>query len=444
MIWKKFKNTLLINYSSIIIIAISISALVVYYVISITSNGVQKNKVTEIYFADNISSAHQSVIDRFNKKFEGKIKVIPIDLPFLKFSTNERKELLTRALRSKSERIDVFAVDLIWVPRFAKWCQPLDEFFPDVKSDGFLAYAMESCIVDDYLAAVPFYIDVSMMYYRIDLLKKIPNYKKLIPKLESSITWEEFLSLSKYFDSNKNPFYLFPADDYEGLICSYFELILSQDPDFFKKGEYNLNEGAPRKSLELLVDLVNKYKVSPKIITSFDENDAYHYFLENDGVFLRGWPGFQKDNKNFSHDLSKEKLIKKAALPHFKSSSSGSVFGGWNLMVSKFSANKKEVVEFIKFVVSEEAQEILFNEGSFLPVRSKFYQNQKYLSEFPEIVYLKKLLDKGIHRPFLKDYTRVSDIISYYVKRAIKNEVTIDMALMEAEKMIKTNKVIIK
>jgi multiple sugar transport system substrate-binding protein len=32
--------------------------------------------------------------------------------PFQKFSTNERKELLTRSLRSKSDRIDIFSVDL--------------------------------------------------------------------------------------------------------------------------------------------------------------------------------------------------------------------------------------------------------------------------------------------------------------------------------------------
>lgn len=81
--------------------------------------------VTQIFFADNISNAHRKLIERFNEEFKGQIEVIPIDLPFSKFSTNERKELLARSLRSKSERIDVFAVDLIWVPRFARWGQPV-------------------------------------------------------------------------------------------------------------------------------------------------------------------------------------------------------------------------------------------------------------------------------------------------------------------------------
>ena len=79
-----------------------------------------------IYFADNISVAHEALIKRFNEIYRGEIEVIPVNLPFSKFSTNERKELLVRSLRSKSDLIDVLAVDLIWVPRFAKWCEPLD------------------------------------------------------------------------------------------------------------------------------------------------------------------------------------------------------------------------------------------------------------------------------------------------------------------------------
>ncbi len=62
------------------------------------------------------------------KNYKGKIKVEAINLPFIKFSTNERKELLTRSLRSKSDKLDVFTIDLIWSSRFAKWAEPLDKY----------------------------------------------------------------------------------------------------------------------------------------------------------------------------------------------------------------------------------------------------------------------------------------------------------------------------
>ena len=75
------------------------------------------SRIVRIQFADNISSAHLQVIELFNRRYAGRIEVIPVDLPFEKFSTNERKELLTRALRSKSNRLDVFVqVISAWAP----------------------------------------------------------------------------------------------------------------------------------------------------------------------------------------------------------------------------------------------------------------------------------------------------------------------------------------
>ena len=83
----------------------------------------------KIYYVDNISNSHQKLVDNFNQNNKGEIEVVPIDIPFYKFSTNERKELLIRALRGKSERLDIFAADIIWVSRFAKWTENLDNYF---------------------------------------------------------------------------------------------------------------------------------------------------------------------------------------------------------------------------------------------------------------------------------------------------------------------------
>ena len=100
-----------------------------YLVIPIYKSSKGKKSVTEIYFATNISNAHLKIIHEFNEINKGQIKVIPVDLPFKTFNTNERKELLTRSLRNKSDRMDIFEVDLIWVKRFAKWCMPLTDYF---------------------------------------------------------------------------------------------------------------------------------------------------------------------------------------------------------------------------------------------------------------------------------------------------------------------------
>ena len=220
---KIFKGSnLFLGFVSMLIFAL------IYYWFSPTDRDISLgNQITEIYFADNISPAHQKLIDRFNSEHDGKIKVIAVNLPFTKFSTNERKELLARTLRSNSSRIDIFAVDIIWVPRFARWCHPLDSYFSAKDQKQILTCALQSCYFEDQLMAVPFYTDVGMMYYRQDIIQSLPDGLEIDRKLKASITWEQFIKLSQRFSHLKNPFYLFPADNYEGFIWSFVEGIAS-------------------------------------------------------------------------------------------------------------------------------------------------------------------------------------------------------------------------
>ena len=76
--------------------------------------------VTEIHFADRVTEAHRILIDKYNSMHAGSIKVIPIDFPLEDFSTDGRKEVLARSLRGEDDAIDLLAVDIIWVHRFAK------------------------------------------------------------------------------------------------------------------------------------------------------------------------------------------------------------------------------------------------------------------------------------------------------------------------------------
>jgi multiple sugar transport system substrate-binding protein len=66
------------------------------------------------------------------------------------------------------------------------------------------------------------------------------------------------------------------------------------------------------------------------------------------------------------------------------------------------------------------------------------------LKKYSDLLYKKKLLDKGIHRPYIEEYTKISDVLSYYIQQAIKNEISPSEALTEATKLINSKKFIIK
>jgi multiple sugar transport system substrate-binding protein len=400
--------------------------------------GSRADQPARIYYADNISVAHRKVIEEFNRRYAGKIEVVAVDLPFTKFSTNERKELLARSLRSRSDRIDIFCVDHIWVPRFARWAESLDDCLtPDERAEV-MPYAMESCAVDSHLVALPMYIDLGIMYYRRDLIRALPNGDALDARIRQSITWDELIGLKKYFPNQ--PLFLFQGDDFEGLVCMYFELVAALDKHNFKRNALHLTSPESVRALQMLVDFIHHKKISPPQVLDFRENECMASMLVNNAVFMRNWPGIYRDIPD--HPIVKRLDV--APLPHFATREPAGIFGGWNLMIAKSCTNKEAARTFLRFLLSEESQKLMYRLGGYLPVIDKVYDDTAFVRAYPLLPRYRGFLKHGVERPALVEYTKVSDIIAHFLHRAIVGELSVDQALSQAQTMISSNKVLIK
>ena len=398
--------------------------------------------VTEIYFADRITEAHRQLIDRYNESHAGKVRVVPIDFPNLDFSTNERKEILARSLRGEGDGIDLLGVDLIWVRRFAKWCEPLSSYFSREELDRILPEALFSCYDDGQLMAVPLDLVQSVIYYREDLLRDLPGGADIIRSLDKSLSWPDFLSVQRK-TGWKGPFYIFPAADYEGLICCYLEILLSLRQDYFSTVGFDFDTPEARQALQLLVDLVQKDRAAPEIVATFTEVPSYEYFVKNDGLFIRGWTSYDKDFKSQPYDAEKERHLRKAPIPHLPGGKPVAMFGGWNLMISQFSKKKQAAVDFAKFLLRDESQEVFYAEGGYYPVTRSFYEDSACIGRYPEIAAIKDLMRTGVHRPSDSGYTNYSAIMSHYFTLAIRNKISVDEAVKGATRAIQSERTIV-
>ena len=383
---------------------------------------------TEIYFADRITDAHRVLIERYNRLHAGKVRVVPIDFPNAEFTTNERKEILARSLRGEGDGIDLLAVDVIWVQRFAKWCEPLGEHFTSDELQRILPVALASCYSDSMLMAVPFDLVQGVLYYREDLVRALPGGDRVLKSLEAPISWPDFIALHREYRGH-GPFYVFPAAEYEGLICSFIELLLGLQGDYFEAHGFDFVTPEARQSLGLLVDLVQKYHAAPPVVTSLTEVPSYEYFLQNDGLFLRGWTSYDRDFKASAYDTAREAQLRRVPVPYFPNGRPASVFGGWNLMVSRFSAKKDEAMDFMKFLLSDDAQEVVYASGGYLPVVKSFYADTAVARKYPEVKALHAFMQSGVTRPAGKDYTKYSKIMATYFSQAIRGRLPVERAL---------------
>lgn len=421
---------------AVYLIVMAIILILVIYTFPVIELGRSEANVKKVYFADNISVAHQKIIEMFNSRNKGRIEIVPIDLPFTVFNTNERKELIARALRGKNSRIDIFAVDLIWLPRFAKWAEPLDQYIPEEDLDELLPFALTTCQYDGKLVGTPLYIDIGIMYYRDDILRTLPDFTQLKSEIKTSITWEKMLSVhERYFGGQ--PIYMFQGDGYEGLICNYVEVLGSNGGRIFADGKFQVASPKAQASCQFMVDMIHRYQLTPMEVTNFTENESYRYALSNDIPFFRGWPSFTSNISVFPEDSAKVKNLRIAPLPHFKGHSPASVFGGWNLMIARDSPKKEAAAEFLRFAYSSEAQKILYETGGYMPIRSAVYNDAEFSARNPELKQLQQIMEIGIHRPAHINYTRISDILSNAINEALIGDRPVAEILEGAAELIR-------
>ncbi len=423
------------NWLIYVLIFIAIITSVIFYIFPFQNEFITTdNKVAKVYFADNITNAHIELIRIFNQKYEGKIEVIPVDIPTENFTTNKRKELIARTLRSRNSRIDIFAVDQIWVPRFAKWAAPLYSFFSEKELNALLPQALNTCFCNDSLYAIPFFIDVGVMYYRKDLIENLKNAEAIKEKLKRGITWDELIEL-KNKNLSKEFLYVFQGDAYEGLICNFIEMLGSIE-NIYNKGKFSVYNSHTIESTQKLVDLIYKHKISPVDITEFDEGMSFEYAIKNDIPFYRGWPTTIKYSNLVSKITSKSHLLEEAPLPKSFLCKSTSAIGGWNFILSHYSTVKSEAITFIKFVLSKEIQELNYQSGSYLPILKSFYTESEITNKYPRLLKFKSIIENGLNRPSDYNYTKISDILSFYLNKALKKEMSVDEALKLAQTKI--------
>ena len=394
------------------------------------TNPLNTDGIERVYFADNIGVGHAEIIRQFNELHKGEVEVVAIDLPFSKFNTNQRKELIARNLRSRSSRIDVFSVDLIWVPRFTKWAEPLAPYFAPQFLNKLVPQPLQTCYVDDSLYAVPLYTDIGALYYRKDMILALPDGEAIVDRINQSITWEEMLELRESYFPGK-PTFIPQAVAYEGLICNFNEIIGQTLEDEVSGKLINLTDSLIIERTHFMREMIVT-NFAPIEALSMTEDDCIRFALAHDIPFVRGWPTMNNENYQRFDPVLFEKL-EIAPLPHFEGGESTPVFGGWNMMLSKHSPVKRAAIEFMKFACSMEGQQIFYESEGLLPIQREFYSRPESGPRQQRLQLIQKMMQKGLHRPTLDQYTLISDILSTKLHQILSGEIEVEAGLTMAQ-----------
>jgi len=332
------------------------------------------------------------------------------------------------ALEGGAADFDVLVLDVIWTREFARagWIADLSfAVGPELLRQEFFTAAAESAIVDRRVFAVPWYVDVGLLYYRRDLVPDPPrSYREL----------EQDALKARSADARLQG-YLWQGRQYEGLVCNVFEAIWGHGGSAWSDGRLHLQTPEAAAALAYLRSLLTG-RISPASVNSAAEEESRRAFQNGRAVFMRNWPYAFSE---FQHpDSPVRDRVGFAALPTRDGAYGQGTLGGWNLALNARSPprNQLAAVQLIEHLTSAPANLLLAGAYGRNPPRPALYRDPTLAEAAPQMPALLPILSAARPRPPTAYYNLVSDVLQSEFSAAIAGVRTPETALGRAQQHI--------
>ncbi|HYO74457.1 MAG TPA: ABC transporter substrate-binding protein [Archangium sp.] len=367
--------------------------------------------------------------------FERKNPDVALTTEALPNSSDVAHQFFLTSLEGGADDFDVLVVDVVWVPEFARagWIADISGAFPpEVLRRDFLSGPVEAVVVrdekdqKDKTYAVPWYVDVGVLFYRKDLVPRAPRtYAEL----------EQFAREAKAKDPLLQG-YVWQGRQYEGLNCNVFEAIWGHGGQVLDAGgRLALDTEQARAGLAYLRRLIAT-GISPPGVTSAAEEEARRVFQSGQAVFMRNWPyAWEEAQKPDSPIRGKVGIT---TLPTLSGEPGWGTLGGWQLAVNAHvSPKRKEAAErLIAHLTSPEANVMMALSYGRNPPRPSVYKDPRLVERVPFIASLLGMVENARPRPVTPYYNLLSDVLQSEFSAAIAGIRPPEQSLKQAQRQV--------
>ncbi|MCP3169378.1 ABC transporter substrate-binding protein [Myxococcus qinghaiensis] len=344
-------------------------------------------------------------------------------------SSDLAHQFFLTSLEGGAKDFDVLVADVVWVPEFARagWIADLSaEFPPERLREEFLPGPVEAVVVEGRTYAVPWYLDVGVLYYRTDLVPRAPRtYAEL-----------ERFALDAKAKVPGIQGYVWQGRQYEGLSCNVFEALWGHGGHAMgENGRVLLETEAGREALAYLRGLLVS-GVSPETVMGFGEEEARRIFQEGRAVFMRNWPyAWSEAQKEGSPIRGK---VGMAPLPTVSGEPGFGTLGGYQLAVNAHVSpeRRKLAAKLISHLTSPEANLVLAVHYARNPPRAAVYDDARLKESSPFIAGLREMAERAKPRPVTPYYNLISDVLQSEFSAAVAGLRSPEESLKRAQKQV--------
>jgi multiple sugar transport system substrate-binding protein len=377
-----------------------------------------------------------------------KLTGIKVEYEEVPFAQLHEKMILDFA--SKAGTYDFIAPLTDWVTELVrgKYLEPLDDYikkdppedWPNAFPKGLLGFQT----VKGKLYGLPCHDGPIMLYYRKDLFEdtreKAAFKKKFGYDLAPPETWKQFLDMAIFFNRPEKNLYGTVVAAKQGgqqLAYDFFLMLWSHGGDIFDSGmKPTFNSQAGVDGLQYYMDLRNKYRVTPKASTTYDETENGPIYLNGNVALMWHWSHIA----SWAELPDRSKIMGKNGYTLFPVSDKSvphttlSIY--WFFGVSSASKNKAEAYKLVKWLTNKENDKLDAQNGT-VACRLSTYKDPEILKQFPFYTNIENLLSGETKTtPQIPEYAQVDDLIGVACSKAIAGEMSAKGALDDAAKKV--------
>jgi multiple sugar transport system substrate-binding protein len=377
---------------------------------------------TTVTVSGSVLGAEGQIVRRQLERFDRENPDIRVEMRPTPDAADLRHQLYVQWLNARATDPDLLQVDAIWTPEFAAagWILPLDRFAPDTAA--FFPVTIEANRWQGGLFALPWFVDVGMLYWRTDLFRKAPE------------TWDELEREARLAIADGSPRYglVWQGARYEGLVTVFLEYLGGFGGRILDRGRVTVHERPGVLALTTMRDEIHRLGVVPTRVLTWHEEEPRFAFQNGEAALMRNWPYAVAPMQ----DSAQSRVAGRFAVAPMPAAPGGrhtAAFGGAQLAINAFSPEAEAAWLVIDYLTRpEQMLERARIVGQF-PTRTAVYDDPA-LAEALAIppAQAREIVEAAVPRPVTPVYTQLSEILQIQLHRALSRQAEPGPALARA------------
>lgn len=343
-------------------------------------------------------------------------------------AADQRRQLYVQWLNAGASDPDILQLDVIWTPEFAAagWILPLDPFAPKV--EDFFPATVTANRWQGKLYALPWFVDVGMLYWRTDVLTHPPNSFADLNRQATEVRKRDGLAFG----------FLWQGARYEGLVTVFLEHLGGFGGRILDgEGRVVVDSAPAIRALTYMRDSIYRDAAVPAVVLTWQEEQTRFAFQNGQAVLMRNWPyaATLLQNRDESRVAGKFAV---ASMPATPDGSPTATLGGSQLAINTNSDYPQAAYAVIAYLTQPEQMLERARLVGQYPTRPALYASEALAAALAvPPAQVQKIIEHAVPRPVTPVYAELSDILQIHLHRALTRQQEPAEALADAAQAIR-------